>query len=195
MSLLSCKPVRALDLASEIECCAWLDLQIIGHGAHGEVATQVLTGLPLAYMCGAAYFSLFKMVIFSYYQMVPKATDPVSLLLNAGQVCRFAAPLAYNFMHVIRMNEVIPAFPRTASLPPDTSQSPLRCLIILQDEAVLDVFMHTVKRSVVLRSPSINLPLLSGVLLLLLSGFVCDAACCVCRKQCLPSRWALPWTS
>ena len=84
-----------------------MNLQIIGHGAHGEVATQVLTGLPLAYMCGAAYFSLFKMVIFSYYQMVPKATDPVSLLLNAGQVCRFAAPLAYNFMHVIRMNEVI----------------------------------------------------------------------------------------
>ena len=84
-----------------------MKLQIIGHGAHGEVATQVLTGLPLAYMCGAAYYSLFKLVIFSYYQMVPKATDPVSLLLNAGQVCRFAAPLAYNFMHVIRMNEVV----------------------------------------------------------------------------------------
>ena len=79
---------------------------MIGHGKHGEVATQLLTCLPLAYICGAAYFSLFKLVIFSYYQMVPRATDPVSLLLNAGQVCRFAAPLAYNFMHVIRMNEV-----------------------------------------------------------------------------------------
>lgn len=80
-------------------------LQMIGHGAHSEVATQLLTGLPLAYMCGCAYYSLFKLVIFSYYQMVQRATDPVSLLLNAGQVCRFAAPLAYNFMHVIRMNE------------------------------------------------------------------------------------------
>lgn len=83
-------------------------LQMIGHGVHGEVATQLLTALPLAYICGAAYYSLFKLVIFSYYRMVPHATDPISLLLNAGQVCRFAAPLAYNFMHVIRMNEVCP---------------------------------------------------------------------------------------
>lgn len=79
---------------------------MIGRGAHGEVATQLLTALPLAYMCACAYFSLFKLVIFSYYRMVARATDPLSLLLNAGQVCRFAAPLAYNFMHVIRMNEV-----------------------------------------------------------------------------------------
>lgn len=79
---------------------------MIGHGVHGEVATQLLTALPLAYMCGSAYYSLFELVIFSYYRMVPHATDPISLLLNAGQVCRFAAPLAYNFMHVIRMNEV-----------------------------------------------------------------------------------------
>ena len=81
-------------------------VQMINGGEHGEVATQLLTSLPLAYICGSAYYSLFKLVIFSYYRMVPKATEPRSLLLNAGQVCRFAAPLAFNFMHVIRMNEV-----------------------------------------------------------------------------------------
>lgn len=28
--------------------------------------------------------------------------------MNAGQVSRFAAPLAYNFLHVIRMHERLP---------------------------------------------------------------------------------------
>lgn len=80
-------------------------LQMIAGGKYGELATQILTALPLAYICSSAYYSLFKLVIFSYYRMVPGATEPRSLLLNAGQVCRFAAPLAFNFMHVIRMNE------------------------------------------------------------------------------------------
>ena len=79
---------------------------MIAGGQYGEIATQIFTALPLAYICGSAYYSLFKLVIFSYYRMVPKATEPRSLLLNAGQVCRFAAPLAFNFMHIIRMNEV-----------------------------------------------------------------------------------------
>ena len=41
--------------------------------------------------------------MFSFYHMVPRATDPHSLLMNAGQVSRFAAPLAFNFLHVVRM--------------------------------------------------------------------------------------------
>lgn len=75
---------------------------------HGEVLTQIVVGLPLSYMCGAAYYSLFKVGIFSFYHMVAHATDPHSLLMNAAQVSRFAAPLAFNFLHVIRMQTGLP---------------------------------------------------------------------------------------
>ena len=100
---------------------------MIDNGEYGEIATQLLTALPLAYICGCAYYSLFKLVIFSYYRMVPGATDPRSLLLNAGQVCRFAAPLAYNFMHVIRMNEASSFSQEFALTASDPSVDPVCC--------------------------------------------------------------------
>ena len=77
--------------------------QVVQTQSHGEVATQMSVGTPLVYMCAAAYYSLFKLGIFSFYHMVPHATDPHSLLMNAAQVSRFAAPLAFNFLHVVRM--------------------------------------------------------------------------------------------
>lgn len=77
-------------------------------GAHGEVVTQILISLPLAYMAACCYYSLFRLGIFSFYHIVPHSTESRSLLMNAGQVSRFAAPLAYNFLHVIRMHERLP---------------------------------------------------------------------------------------
>jgi hypothetical protein len=65
--------------------------------------TQVLIALPLAYCCTAAYFSLFKLGSFGAYHMVPHATWSWSLLLNGSLLARFAAPLAFNYLHVIRM--------------------------------------------------------------------------------------------
>ena len=53
-------------------------LQMIAGGMHGEVATQVLTSVPLAYMCGAAYYSLFKLGMFSFYQIIPGATQVIT---------------------------------------------------------------------------------------------------------------------
>ena len=73
-----------------------------------EVLTQTTVGIPLGYMCAAAYYSLFKLGMFSFYHMVPHATDPHSLLMNAGQVSRFAAPLAFNFLHVVRLQSGLP---------------------------------------------------------------------------------------
>ena len=64
---------------------------------------QALVALPLAYSCAAAYFSLFKLGSLGAYHMVPKATWSWSLLLNGSLLARFAAPLAYNYLHVIRM--------------------------------------------------------------------------------------------
>ena len=82
-----------------------MGVQLVYDGQHSEFVTQLTIGVPLIYMCAAAYFSLFKLAIFSFYYMVPHATDPHSLLMNAGQVSRFAAPLAFNFLHVVRMHE------------------------------------------------------------------------------------------
>ncbi len=38
---------------------------------------------------------------------VGHATWAYSLLLSGSLLCRFAAPLCFNFLHVIRMNEYL----------------------------------------------------------------------------------------
>ncbi|KAK9843415.1 hypothetical protein WJX81_001086 [Elliptochloris bilobata] len=82
-------------------------------GARGEVATQMLVGAPLAYMATACYYTLARLGVFYFYRVVPGATGSHSLLMNASQVTRFAAPLAYNCLHVIRMHEYLPQGRRT----------------------------------------------------------------------------------
>ncbi|KAH7622239.1 putative G-protein coupled receptor-associated protein LMBRD2B [Nannochloris sp. 'desiccata'] len=66
-------------------------------------SAQLLIALPLAYCCTAMYFSLFKLGSLGAYHMVPRATWSWSLLLNGSLLARFAAPLAFNYLHVIRM--------------------------------------------------------------------------------------------
>ncbi len=48
--------------------------------------TQLLSALPLAYMAAACYYSLFQLGMFSFYHVVPHATNAHSLLMNAAQV-------------------------------------------------------------------------------------------------------------
>jgi hypothetical protein len=64
--------------------------------------SQLVIALPLAYACAAAYFSLFKLGSLGPYHMVPGSTWSWSLLLNGSLLARFAAPLAFNYLHVIR---------------------------------------------------------------------------------------------
>ena len=70
-----------------------------------EFGAQLVVAAPLAYICAAAYFSLFKLGSLGAYHMVPQATWSWSLLLNGSLISRFAAPLAFNYLHVIRMSE------------------------------------------------------------------------------------------
>ena len=51
----------------------------------------------------AVYRSLFGLGVFPFYRVVAGATEARSLLANAGQVSRFAAPLAYNYLHVLKL--------------------------------------------------------------------------------------------
>ena len=59
---------------------------MVNGAAHGEAATQLLISWPLAYMAACCYYSLFKLGMFSFYHMVPHATNSHSLLMNAAQV-------------------------------------------------------------------------------------------------------------
>ncbi len=66
--------------------------QMVNAGEQGEAMTQLLSALPLAYMAAACYYSLFQLGMFSFYHVVPRATNAHSLLMNAAQVS--ASPLA-----------------------------------------------------------------------------------------------------
>ena len=111
--------VAAAVLAALSATVVWSEATI-GTGAHPDLSpfsralhaagaattplrAHILAGAPLAYMAAAAYAALFSLGVFPFYRVVPRATEPRSLLANAGQVSRFAAPLAYNFLHVVRM--------------------------------------------------------------------------------------------
>lgn len=66
-----------------------------------------------AYPCLCAYYAIYKLGRFSFYLLVPRHTSPYSLLANAMLMCRFAPPLAFNFMAGL-------------ALPPGKSYSPGR---------------------------------------------------------------------
>ena len=64
-------------------------MQMVTVGGEGEALTQLLSALPLAYMAACCYYSLFQLGMFSFYHVVPHATNAHSLLMNAAQVCCF----------------------------------------------------------------------------------------------------------
>ena len=64
-------------------------------------SVHVVVAFPLFYMCLCTFYSLFKLGMFSFYQLVPRATDGFSLLVNASLVCRYAAPISYNFLMLL----------------------------------------------------------------------------------------------
>jgi hypothetical protein len=68
-----------------------------------EVLLQVVAFIPLAYMCVCTYFSLIRLGMMTIYYLAPKHTSSVSLLMLCSMVARYAAPLCYNFLYLIRL--------------------------------------------------------------------------------------------
>jgi hypothetical protein len=64
---------------------------------------QLLTALPLAYVCVCAYFALFRLNAFDYNKLLPRATKGAALMQNGSLMCRFAPATCWNLLHVIRM--------------------------------------------------------------------------------------------
>lgn len=77
--------------------------QMIHAVKHNAGAVQFLAAVPLMYLCGCAYFALFRMKISQYYHMhATKSTDEQSLLFNAGYLLRLIAPLGFNYITMLR---------------------------------------------------------------------------------------------
>ncbi|MCO5596987.1 hypothetical protein L7F22_051059 [Adiantum nelumboides] len=70
-----------------------------------EILVQTVAFIPLMYMCACTYFSLFKLGMFTFYYLTPKYTSSVSLLMICSMVARYAAPIAYNFLNLLRLGD------------------------------------------------------------------------------------------
>ncbi|EFJ41548.1 hypothetical protein VOLCADRAFT_98436 [Volvox carteri f. nagariensis] len=79
-----------------------LSLMIKGSEAN-EFGVQLITLLPLAYICACTYAALFSITAFDYNKLIPRATIGSSLMQNGTLMCRFAAPTCWNFYHMVRM--------------------------------------------------------------------------------------------
>ncbi|KAK9804797.1 hypothetical protein WJX72_005995 [[Myrmecia] bisecta] len=77
--------------------------RILHHTKGNQFATELLTFVFLSYPCICAYYAIYKLGRFSFYLLVPHHTAAFSLLANSMFMCRFAAPLAFNFMAAIAM--------------------------------------------------------------------------------------------
>ncbi|KAF5448464.1 hypothetical protein F2P56_028999 [Juglans regia] len=69
-----------------------------------EVFVQVAAFIPLMYMCMCTYYSLFKIGMLMFYSLTPRQTSSVSLLMICSMVARYAPPISYNFLNLIRLD-------------------------------------------------------------------------------------------
>ncbi|CAF0735064.1 unnamed protein product [Adineta steineri] len=69
---------------------------------------EIFCCLSLAYLCLCAYYTIFRMRIFNYFYLsLYHLTDENSLIFAATFLCRLTAPLSYNFLGMIHMDQVI----------------------------------------------------------------------------------------
>lgn len=68
-----------------------------------EVLVQVAAFIPLMYMCICTYYSLFQIGMLMFYSLTPRQTSSVSLLMICSMVARYAPPISYNFLNLIRL--------------------------------------------------------------------------------------------
>ncbi|KAI9113940.1 hypothetical protein K1719_015191 [Acacia pycnantha] len=68
-----------------------------------EVLVQAFAFIPLMYMCVCTYYSLFKIGMLMFYSLTPRQTSAVNLLMICSMVARYAPPISYNFLNLIRL--------------------------------------------------------------------------------------------
>lgn len=69
---------------------------------------KIFCCLSIAYLCLCAYYTIFRMRIFNYFYLsLYHLTDENSLIFAATFLCRLTAPLSYNFLGMIHMDQAI----------------------------------------------------------------------------------------
>ncbi|CAH1427770.1 unnamed protein product [Lactuca virosa] len=69
-----------------------------------DMLVQVVAFVPLFYMCICTYYSLFKIGMLTFYSFTPRHTSSVSLLMICSMVARYAPPISFNFLNLIRLD-------------------------------------------------------------------------------------------
>ncbi|KAI4345274.1 hypothetical protein L6164_012411 [Bauhinia variegata] len=69
-----------------------------------EMVVQVFAFVPLMYMCVCTYYSLLKIGMLMFYSLTPRQTCSVNLLMICSMVARYAPPISYNFLNLIRLD-------------------------------------------------------------------------------------------
>lgn len=77
---------------------------IINSTRTNEILVQVSAFIPLMYMCVCTYYSLFKIGMLMFYSLTPRQTSSVSLLMICSMGARYAPPISYNFLNLIRLD-------------------------------------------------------------------------------------------
>lgn len=65
------------------------------------VLTQVICFLTVSYLFFCLFFGIFRFKLFMLYELVPRHTDPFTLVLNSTLCSRLLIPLAYNFITIM----------------------------------------------------------------------------------------------
>ncbi|KAF9612051.1 hypothetical protein IFM89_037970 [Coptis chinensis] len=78
---------------------------LINAAGKQEMLVQIASFVPLMYMCLCTYYSLFKIGMLMFYSLTPRQTNSVSLLMICSMVARYAPPISYNFLNLIRLDK------------------------------------------------------------------------------------------
>jgi len=74
--------------------------------SHGAVGTQLLCFFPLLYILLCTNFGLFNLKLSGWYGLYRhNQTDPSNLAWSAYYLARLTAPLSYNFLHFIKVED------------------------------------------------------------------------------------------
>lgn len=86
-------------------------------GSHSYVAIQLAAFIPLAYMCLASTYAVFRLKLFDMMDLSGNQnTDPYSLLVCASLFNRLQFSLAFNFLNVLMHSRDKADYPNTAFL-------------------------------------------------------------------------------
>jgi hypothetical protein len=72
--------------------------------AASPVGSQLVSIIPLSYMLGCAYWSLFRLRLFNYYRMVPgNHTGTTSVVFSSSYLTKLVVPLSWNFVNMSQL--------------------------------------------------------------------------------------------